>query len=207
MRQRACCCCCFSADCCLLSALPSPNSSSSSALLPGDSSKTPRRAGAQRSSFIWVLRSLSLPSLCAAPTCQPHASKDGASPGWESHSLPGRPSSSSSSAGSTKVPCLSSHRSIAPHAWKFTRSREAGKWMLTSAFVRGTDYFQTWFWAQVFMGTQQNALAAPPQQHRVLSMSPQTQMLTWKLWKRNPANASTPPVPSLWRGGGVCLSI
>lgn len=154
---------------CLLSALPSPNF-----LPPPFLPETAQRPPAGRSAQQLFLASP--PSLCAAPTCQPHAA---------SRSISGMREPFIAAAlllaGPTKVPCLRCRRST---RGEIHSSREAGKWKRTIAFLRSNDSFRASFWSEMFMGDQQNAFAAletrgaATRQHPVLSMSPQTQMLT-----------------------------
>lgn len=145
MRQRACCCCCFSADCCLLSALPSPqNSLPPPPFFPETAQRPPAGRSAEQL-YLGPLLSLSLSRLFVPPRrvsrmlAKTEHLRDERAIHYRAAPPPPPPL-----LGPQRFPVSAP---IAPHAWKFTPSREAGKWMLTSAFVRGADYFHTRFWA------------------------------------------------------------
>lgn len=167
MRERGCCCCCFSADTvysqlCVPKFLPPPFSRRQL--------KDPLPV-AQRSSFIWVLRSpisLCRPDVSAA-SCKTEHLRD-------ERAIHYRITPRCVNKGSlSQLPSLHTHgNSQELRGWKVDANN--------SFWNRAETTFRL-FWSEMFMSNQQNGFAAFNTQscNRVVSRSPFTQMFTWML--------------------------
>lgn len=206
MRERGRCCCCFAADTvysqlCLPKFLPPPFSRRQL--------KDPLPV-AQRSSFIWVLRSPV--SLCrpdvSATSCKREHLRD-------ERAIHYRITPRCVNKGSlSQLPSLHTHTHT--HSEIHT-SWEAGKWMLTTAFVRGKDNFQTFFGQNCW--AEKSAECICSVKHAKLHAHSSTESCQCHLKLKcsrgcfeNGIQLSQktfffPPVSSLWGGGDLCLSI